>query len=198
MATSTITYEDTSLFAPRIGLVRRGGRWSGGFYYVQGKETSRSFSNKSSDGTSLSDVSYVHIPSEYGIVAELSLGPSVVMLDFANVQESEGGERTSTGHTVRDDYLRIFMSSFVPFSSAFGMKLGLGHKTLSYSSNAYASVDTIPMTTFKLLGVFGGNDHHAYTGLIFGYGKDGADITEYKARFKFQAIALSFGLFYPI
>ena len=28
VATSTITYDDTSLFAPRFGLVRRGGPWS--------------------------------------------------------------------------------------------------------------------------------------------------------------------------
>ena len=198
VASSTINYQDVSLFAPRIGLVRRGGRWSGGFYYVQGKEVSRSFSNKSSDGTSLSDTSYVHIPSEYGIVAEFGLGNSTVTFDFANVQESEGGERTSTGHTVRDDYLRIFLSSFLPLSSGLGLNFGLGHKTLSYSSNAYAGVDTIPITTFKLLGVLGSPEQQVYAGVIFGYGKDGADITEYKARFSFQAIALSFGLFYPI
>ncbi|MFK7826816.1 MAG: hypothetical protein AB8G05_21920 [Oligoflexales bacterium] len=198
VASSTITYEDVSLFAPRIGLVRRGGQWSGGFYYVQGKEASRSFSNKSSDGTSLSDISYVNIPSEYGIVAEFGLGNSTFMFDFANVQESEGGERTSTGHTVRDDYLRIFISSFLPIGSNLGLNFGLGHKTLSYSSNAYAGVDTIPLTTLKLLGVYGSNEQQVYAGLLFGYGKDGADITEYKARFSFQAIALSFGLFYPI
>lgn len=198
VASSTITYEDASLFAPRFGLVRRGGSWSGGFYYVQGKETSRSFSNRSSDGSSTSDISYVHIPSEYGIAAEFTLGNAIANFDFANVQESEGGERTSTGHTVRDDYLRIFIGSFVPFGSGFGLNLGLGHKTLSYSNNAYASVDTIPLTTFKLLTVFGSNDQHFYTGFIFGYGKDGADITEYKARFNFQALAISFGLFYPI
>ena len=138
------------------------------------------------------------IPSAYGIVGEFNKGDFHFEFDLGSVQAGDGGERTDDGNLVHDDYLRAYLGLFVPFSGQLGLRSAIAWQSISYSNNAYASIETISMTSLRTYLVLGNQLSSLYAGIIFGYGTGGTDITEYKARFKSQALALSLGVFFPI
>ncbi|MCB9228907.1 MAG: hypothetical protein H6618_04780 [Deltaproteobacteria bacterium] len=197
VTTSRITYSPVTLFAPRAGLIRRGNSWSGGFYYNHWRESTRSFEKVSGDGSSLSGTSYVLIPSSYGIVGAFNYQQLYFEFDIGSVHAGDGGERTEDGNLVQDDYLRAWFSMYLP-SSLGGFRSALAWQSISYADNAYASPESIAMTSLRLDYMSGTPDDGFYTGIIFAYGTGGTDITEYKARFRSQALAFSLGLFIPI
>ena len=198
VATSNISYESFSLFSYSIGFMKRGNRWNGGIYYDFGSSGSRSYTQKSSDGSTRSGKSEVIIPSKYGVVADFPISNNIVEFDVASIHAGEGGERTASGGTVRDDYLRVMIACLLPLDSSWGLKFSFAHQTLSYSDNAYANIESIPINSLRILGILGDQDYHKFIGLILAQGEDGTDITEYKARFSLGAVALTFGLFHPI
>ncbi len=191
------SYDQAALPVFHGGIVKRQATWSGGFYYVQGKETTRSFSKTTDGEDAIEGNSKVHIPTEYGIVAEVILNPLIFDLDLAMVQAGEGGEKSEDGITVRDDYLRAH-SNVLYQMTGWGLKLSLGYQTLSYSNNAFINLDTIPFTRAKLQTLFGSVENHAFIGMIYGYGEDGQSITEFNAKYELQAFGLSLGLNYAI
>jgi hypothetical protein len=196
-ASSNTTFGSVNLFVPRFGMVRRGGTWSGGFYYVMGRESTREFTKTASDESVVSGENPVYIPSTLGIVGETQVSVVDMELDFAQVRAGSGGEKSANGVTIRDDYLHLGLSGYCDFGG-YGIRIKLIHNTLSYSNNAFMNLDSIPVSSAHVLFMQGAKDANVYYGIIYGYGKDGQSIPEFNADYKFHALALTTGLFIPM
>lgn len=193
---STTTFKEIGFTVPRFGLVKRGEIWSGSIYFVQGKETDQDFEKTASDSSIIIGQTNHHVPSEYGIAAKFNLLSSSMEMDFASIQASEGGEKSLDGISVKDDYLRMRLASLIE-TGIGGFKLSLFHQTLSYSSNAFMSIDTIPVTSMTFDFLTGTRDSHSYFGVVFGKANDGQSIPEFNASFNYLAFGLRFGFLYP-
>jgi hypothetical protein len=190
-------FDRESLVTFRAGILKRHPSWSGGFYYVQGRETERSFTQKVSGEAQASDFTMVHIPTEFGIIAAFSVSPVVLQADFAMVQAGGGGEKSVDGVTVRDDYLR-FHGAAQYLGGGWGMDLSFKHQTLSYSNHAFVNLDSIPTSKIELASFLGQSARQISLGLMYGFGDDGQSIPEFNADYSLRAFGFRLGLIYPI
>ena len=197
IVSSHLRYNAGSYLLLRAGLMRRGSSWSGGFYFVSGEEDDRDFTATASDGTSSQGTSKVYTPTEYGIVTAFDTAAGSYEIDLAMVQAGEGGERSDLGTTIHDDFLRLRLGLFYPLGGG-GILASLAHQTLSYSNNAFTTIDTIPFTYLKLAYALGGPFDHFHVGVILGQGKDRTSITEFNASYEYQSVGLITGLFVPL
>lgn len=175
----------------RFGMVRRGGNWSGGFYYVSGNEGTRGVTKTASDGSFFRSDSIVHIPTEYGIIADFEVSSVNVLLDMAAVQAGESGERSAEGVTVEDDFQRIKIAGKYDLGGGAIGGLSVGYRTFSYSSNAFMSIDRIPLVTYKLT-LANGLKSGQEIGLLYANGQDGLSIPETNEEYKVQALGLTY------
>jgi hypothetical protein len=194
---SDTTFGSVSLFVPRFGMVRRGATWNGGFYYVMGRDSTRTYRKVASDETETSGTSPVYIPSVIGIVGQIKLAVIDTELDLAQVRAGGGGEKSESGVTIRDDYLRFDISGLLDLGGS-GLRARIIHNTLSYSNSAFMNIDSIPISSFHFDYIIGAKEANVYYGLIYGYAHDGQSIPEFNADYKVNALAISTGLILPI
>ncbi len=192
------TWSSSTLQVPRFGVVRRGSGWSGGFYWIVGRETQRSFTKTASDGSSLRGEDIVHVPSQLGLFGEIVWRGIATEFEMAAVQAGEGGNRTESGATVRDDHLLVRVESQGAVAGSLGVRGGLTHQTLSYSANEFMGLDTIPVTSMRLLATLKMGKAQSDLGLIYGTGRDGQSIPEYNASYAMKAWAVTTGLHWPL
>lgn len=190
---SNIHYDPLNFYAYHFALVKRGSSWSGSVYHQVGANGKRSFKKTSSDGTNISGHSRLQIPPEFGIAARFSSNGFLWNFDLASVQASEGGEKTTDGISIEDDYLRLCLSLYTTRIGGRGLKATISHKTLSYSDNSYTTIDSIPITSFSVKRVIGNQLHHDFLGAFISFGNDGSSITEYNAEYKVLSMGLSVG-----
>ena len=192
---TTWKFSPASMPIPHIGIVKRTGFLSGGFFYKQGAEASRDVEKTTSqDDSKLTFRDTIHNPTATGIFVRLSLGPGVVTGEFSAIQGSEGGNKTDEGATLTEDYTKARLI-YLQHLQNIALKASLIHRTLSYSENLTVSLDTIPMTALHLKARVGGDRNHFFAGIIYAYGKDGQSITEFNADYKVQAYGANLGFF---
>lgn len=194
---SNTQFGSVALFVPRFGIIRRSQGWSGGLYYVFGREGARSYAKSASDESRSDGEISVYIPSVLGAVGQLAVVGADLELDFAQVQASGGGEKSDRGVTTRDDYLHLGLSAYVDLGG-YGWKAKFYHNTLSYSNNAFMNIETLPVSSLQLLFLQGTKEMNVYYGVIYGYGEDGQSIPEFNADYKFHAVSLTTGLLLPM
>lgn len=187
---TTVKYGSTSILAPHVGLTRRGGSGAGGLYYQFGKQEKRSVQKSASDGTVLDISQEIQEPSTLGVFASFAGTGVVWTFDLAAVSEGEGGDRTESGNTMRDDNLRLSVSSLWSGS----LKAGLSHRTARYAKSAYMDLDSIPITSGKILWLWTGANAGLYSGVVAAYGRDKQSIPEVNARYEVNAISLTTGV----
>ncbi len=190
---SETAFDATRLIVRRFGVLRRSGAWSGGFYYVMGAETTRGFEQSGSDGSTLSENDVIFVPSRVGVFGEFEAASTLWDFELDFVQARGMGPKDDTGATIYTDYFEARMAGLFFFGGALGMKGGLAHKTLSYANNAYVTLETIPVTSLKLLGVLGKEESHAYAGIIAATGKDGQSLPEFNATYEMTGVAVTLG-----
>ncbi|MEZ4744266.1 MAG: hypothetical protein R3B45_17760 [Bdellovibrionota bacterium] len=195
-ADSNTKFDSVHMVLPRFSIVKRAGFWDGGFYFIKGEQSKRTFDKVASDGSSISGKESVAVPSELGLAVRFAFTTMDLNMDFATIQASEGSMKSANGIGIKDDYLRLKVSGFYDLSGR-GVKLKLGYNTLSYSDNSFMSIDTIPIFSSQLLYIHGDKENHLYLGLVYGYGKDGQSIPEFNAEYKFHAFGLTMGLNLP-
>lgn len=184
---TSIRYGSSSILSPHIGVTRRGGIGAAGLYYQFGKQVSRSVSKSTSDGTALDLKQDVQEPSTLGVFAMFAGLGGMWTADLAAVSESEGGDRTESGNTVRDDYLRLSLAS----TWNNNLKLGLNYRSASYAKSAYMDLDSIPITAAKVTWLWGAG---VYSGVMAAYGRDKQSIPEINARYQVNALSLTSGV----
>ena len=180
----------------RFGMMRRGGSWNGGFYYINGAETQRDIKQYAVGFQDQSIVTKerVQVPPEAGIIASFRFYGFESELDLALVQASEAPDVSSDGISVVDDYLRIRLGTYFPVLIG-SIGLSLTHKTLSYSSNAFVNLETIPTTVAKARLLLGTLDSNVYVGGVYGLGDDGLSIPETNETYKLRTIGFTTGVF---
>ncbi len=183
-------YGTASVESKHFGVIRRaGGAWAGGFYYVMGDEDDRTVSTTAFDGSVLDSSEAVFIPSRFGVLGEF--GAYLFAFDF--IQARGFGPNDDSGRTIMGDY----------FSARLGYKLPIGleaevyHQTLGYDSNAYVTLDTIPITQIKLSTVTEGATEERI-GLGVTYGRDGQSLPEFNAAYMLKAVTLSYSGYYDL
>ncbi len=194
---SDTTYDSSQVLVKRIGVVRRAGPWTGGFYYVFGVESDRHFEKTASDGSTLSGEDTVFIPPRIGITGEFAALASTFDFELAFIQARGKGPKDEAGTTLYSDYFEARVGAFRPFGP-IGLKLSAMHKTLSYSSNAFVTFDSMPVSSVKALFCIGGLDEHAFVGVIGAYGKDGQSLPEFNAEHELAAFAITSGFVFPL
>lgn len=195
---SSTKYGGSSMLARRFGVVRRAGAWSGGFYYQLDEDGERTVNQTAFDGSTLESDEALFMPARMGIFGAFDAYRMYWDFELGFVQARGAGPKDDTGNTAYTDYFETKAAGFYPFSSGFGLKLGVNHKTQSYANSAYINLDTIPATAVKALFVFGSADKHNFFGVIYGFGKDGQSLPEFNSTYEYKAVALTMGVFMPM
>lgn len=194
--TSKSTLSPVNVVGRRFGVTRRAGVWSGGFFYVAGAEKGRGVRIEAFDGSVNETTEVAFVPSRVGVFGEIAAG---ALWDFElNFVQARGmGPRDENGITAYTDYFEARFGNVVMLGSGFGLKTSLAHKTLSYASNSFVTLETIPMTSCKVLALFGDAQSHLYAGIIAGQGRDGQSLPEFNAKYEILGYAATLGFFSP-
>jgi hypothetical protein len=197
-ATSKTKFHTTALLDRRFGLLRRAGAWSGGVVYSLGDESERDFEKAASDGSSIEGSETLFIPSRISVFGDFAAFAAVWDFEMAFVQARGKGPTNETGATLYTDYFEARFGGQYQVAGAFGLKLAVAHQTLSYASNEFITLDTIPVTSVKTLGVFGDQKNNAFVGLIVAQGQDGQSLPEFNAAYRLKAMALTTGFIFQL
>lgn len=190
---STTAFGDSSVASRRFGVVRRAGAWSGGFYYQMGAESERTVEQTAFDGSGAEAEDVVFIPSRIGVMGAFKAISTLWDFELDFVQARGKGPKDDQGNTTYTDYFETHLGGLYFFGGSLGMKGSIFHKTLSYANNAFVTMETIPATSIKLLGVIGNDESNAFLGVIYAFGKDGQSLPEFNAEYEFDAFAVTFG-----
>lgn len=194
--TQTSTFGAAGVNVVRFGMMRRGGSWNGGVYYVKGASVERAvtlevegFSDK------IETEETIQVPPELGIVASFNFYGFKSEMDFAMVQASESPDSSTDGINIVDDYIRVRFASYIPIVIGT-LGASLTHQTFSYASNAFVTLDTIPRSILKVKYLLGDLDSHFFVGGIYSFGDDGLSIPETNETFELDALGVTTGFFF--
>lgn len=191
-------YEKVFFPVTHVGLVKRTGFVSGGFYYKPGGQRGRDISKTTSqDDSEIVFSDTVHDPTTVGFFIGLPIGKGGFTGEFASIQGSEGGNKTDEGRTLTEDYTRYRGNYIVPLG-AVTTRIGIVHRSYSYSENRSVTLERIPMTALHMKVLLGSDRSNMFVGLIYGYGRDGQSLTEFNAEYKVEAFGLSAGFNYTL
>lgn len=190
------TFAPVNILARRFGVTRHAGSWNGGFYYVTGAEGERTVHTSVFDGSTSEAKDIVFVPSRFGIFGDFNAGARWDF-DLAFLQARGKGSKDEKGVTAYADYFEAKFGGLVMFGN-LGMKAGVFHKTLSYANNAFVTLETIPMTSLKMLLLLGSADQHAFAGVIVGQGRDGQSLPEFNAKYESLGYAVTVGCQTPL
>ncbi len=186
--TSKRTTEPAVASAQHFGVIRRsGGAWAGGFYYVLGDETKQDVNVTAFDGSTLSATENIFIPSRFGVLGQFS--EYNFALDF--IQARGFGPTDDEGRTTMGDHFYARVGRTWPI----GIFFEVSHRTLAYESNAYVTLDTIPVTSFKLASVTTGSVEEKI-GVTLDYGHDGQSLPEFNATYDLKTVSLFYSGFF--
>lgn len=180
---STKTFAPVALLVPRAGLYKRLSGFGGGIFYEGKDQKKRTVITTAFDDSQLTADDTVYTPPVIGIAARFKAGPIPTELDFAAVQASEGGPKTSEGERVEEDHVRVRLSGNYPLSQGVEARMVLIHKTLSYADNAVMTLDSIPITTAHMKMIYGKDSLNATLGISYGYGFDVQSLPEFNAKY---------------
>ncbi len=189
----TTKYSAAKFSVPRMALIRRGGNWNGGIYYSFGRSIDRSVSLRASDGSSFNFSETIHSPTEFGIISDFTLFGWLTEFDGAQVQSQSTSGVSTDEKSIEDDYLRLGISTSIPLGLGY-LSLGLGHKTMGYSSNTFATFETIPTSILKVKFLLGSMDNFLDLGAFYVFGTDKLSIPEANETFSMKAFGASVGL----
>jgi hypothetical protein len=181
-------YGTTAMMVPHFGLTRRMAAATGGVYYVSGREGSRDVTKVVGDGQVLSFSEPVNEPSTVGLFGEFPAYGFLLNFDAAAISASEGGLQTASGSTMSDDYMRLKLGLVW---NGF-LKAEIAHKTAAYSKSAYMGLDTIPLSSMKL--VLGDAASGFWTGVNYVFGRDKQSIPEMNAEYKVDSFVVLLGV----
>jgi hypothetical protein len=192
----TSEFDKASLVVTRGGLMRRGSHFLGGAFYQSGSESDRDVLKRASDGTIIETTQTIYSPIELGVFVRFAADSYVADVEFTAVQASEGGPRAAeSGDTMYDDHIRAKVGCLIPWDkNNLNFHLGAVHKTLSYSDNAFVSLETIPMTTAHFKIINGSANRHFYIGLSYGYGEDTQSLPEFNQKFLLNSYGAKAGV----
>ncbi len=192
--TTTTSSMAGHVFARRFGVIRRAGQWGGGFYYIAGSESSRKVRSEAFDGSSHAASEVVFIPSQMGLVGEITGGLLVWDFDLAFIQARGKGPRDENGKSAYTDSFSSRVGALAKLG-AINLKLAGSYRTLSYASNSFVTIDTVPVSTVRLLALFGDPQKtHTFFGVIGAYAKDGQSLREFNATYEFTGTAVTSGI----
>ena len=190
---STTHVHKSAVLAPHLGVVRRAGSWSGGFYYVLGGHVQREVDQSAFDGSGITSQDIAFIPPRLGVMGTFFVGRSAIDFELGFVQARGQGLIDNKGRTIYGDYFQNRIGTLLDFGGV-GLKSSLFYQTQSYASSAYVTTDTMPVSALKLLLLLGAPTDHAFIGVTAGYGKDGQSQPEFNASYRLLALAPTMGV----
>jgi hypothetical protein len=198
--TTSVSFEETSSFgelgyaAPRAGLIKRGGSFVGGAYFQGTGSDERSVHKEASDGSVIETSQELYSPTEIGIYARFDISGYVADAEFDAVQASEGSPKSEDGTGMYEDYIRVKLGLLIPYQrNELSFHTALTHRTLSYSDNAFMSLETIPLSSLHLKMIKGSADRHLFAGIIYAYGTDTQSLPEFNQKFVINSYGAKLG-----
>lgn len=182
------TYEAATLLNPRGGVAKRGGDWAAGAYFSAAAERTKAFTEQVFDGTSISGSEVVAQPTRIGAFGGSPVGPLKVEGEFAVIQGSGVGAKDPTGRRVNDDSFAMQVTGEFPLFASTRGRLGIFHQTLSYSDQAFMSLDNIPATAFRGETFVQEGSFRGSAALIYGFGTDDQSQPEFNAGYSYRAV----------
>lgn len=182
------SYEAATLVNPRAGFGKRTGDWGAGFYYSAGAERTKSYKEQVFDGTALNGSETVAQPSRIGFYGASPVGAVKVDGEFALIQGGNFGPTDAGGRNTNDNsYAMQVAGEFTLFGGMHG-RVGAYHQTLSYSDQAFMSLDNIPSNALRLETFIQQGNFHGTAGLVYGFGKDTQSVPEFSADYSYRAV----------
>lgn len=188
-------YSSVSMTYPHLVIVKRAGRFDGGFSFQMDAEKSRNVSKTTSlDDTRLSFEDKVYSPTTIAIFANLHQSFGDIYTEFAAIEASSGGNRVDNNIAVKEDYFRVQLGGMFPLAGKdLQLESNFLYKSLSYADNRNVTLDTIPSMALHLkLHVNYGIP--AFVGLIGVRGSDGQSLQEFNADYRIQGVGGVAGL----
>jgi|GEM_PF-4782350 len=198
---SQSTYKKATVYAPRLGLLKRAPSFSAGMFYTLMAETKRTYT-RSTNLESETGEEFVTLPSSFGGTLRFTPGGGKDLeleLSLALVQLGDSSEKTEQGTDLSRDYYRIHLGGYFPVvSGTLSAYATVSHRTLAYNDQGFMTMENIPLTTIQLLAVTAAAGPRFYGGVQVGYGSDSQSIPELNAQFTYKSYALKLGLEVPM
>ena len=189
-------YHSAFFARPHLSVAKHGSNFDAGFAYQVGVEKNRSLTKSNTiDNTSLQIQDVLYEPTVVSIFMRKDVVGSSVFGEFAAVEASGGGNKTSTGATSEEDYFRFTLAGAIPLASkALVFEPTLIYKSLSYADNRNVTLPTIPSFALHLDLNFDNAGLPVFLGAILVRGTDGQSLTEFNAKYKLFGYGAVLGL----
>jgi hypothetical protein len=189
--TGATTFGEAKIIYPVVGLAKKTATWQGSIYGILGRSSARSFETLAnlSDQTPITGTEPVYQATTYGLTGSTNIGVTLLNMDISSVQAGEGGPQSDDGTTVNEDFNQM------AFQLTYGiLESGIAYRSLSYSSNAYMSLDRIAQWRLHGAVKFGSENQFLRAGIIASMGRDRQSLTEFNASYEF----MTYGVFVSV
>lgn len=194
--TSRDSYHSAFFARPHLSVTKHGSGFDAGFAYQAGVEKNRALNKTNSiDNSSLELNDILFEPTNVSIFMRKDLGEGSIYGEFAAIEASGGGNKTSRGATSQEDYFKVQIGGAIPLGSkSLVFEPVLIYKSLSYADNRNVTLPTIPGFGLHLDLNFDNSGLPVFAGLILVKGTDGQSITEFNAKYKLFGYGAVVGL----
>ncbi len=194
--TAKDSYHSAFYARPHLAIVKHGSNFDAGFTYQLKVEKNRAVTKSESiDNTSFTLNDKLFEPTTVAIFMRRDLAGGSIYGEFAAVEASGGGNKSSTGATSEEDYFRVQLSGAIPLASkSLVFEPALIYKSLSYADNRNVTLSTIPNFGLHLDLNFDNGGLPLFAGIILMRGTDGQSITEFNAKYKLTGYGATVGL----
>lgn len=186
--TGATRFGEAKIIYPVVGLAKKTSTWQGSIYGILGRSSERSFETLANiaEQAPIAGSEPVYQATTYGLTGSTNIGSASLDMDISSVQAGEGGPKSDDGTTVNEDYNQMAFQLAYSF-----VESGLAYRSLSYSSNAYMSLDRIAQWRLHAGVKFGSESQFFRAGLLASMGHDRQSLTEFNASYEF----MSYGAF---
>lgn len=174
-----------NLSYPHLVVVKRGGRFDGGFSFQLDAERGRTVSKSTTlDESRLSFEDKVYSPTTIAIFTSLHQSFGDLYGEFAAIEASSGGNRIDNNIAIKEDYFRVQLGGMFPLlGKNLQLESNFLYKSLSYADNRNVTLDTIPSMALHLkLHVDYGIP--LFAGIVGVRGTDGQSLQEFNADYR--------------
>ena len=189
---------ESRLFTPYFGILKKAGFGIAGIVYKQLDESKRTVIKVAeTDNSRLETDEITYDPESISLVLSVGVGSGHLGSEITSIKAGEGGPRRSNGNTTNDDFMRFRVGYAFDGPSALnpdGISFWFAHQTLSYSSSQDISLNTIPLSSLRILWQSPVGFGSVKAGLVGLYGSDKKSIPEFNASLAMTGVGGEFGL----
>ena len=136
----------------------------------------------------------IHYPTEIGIFGKTQVGSIPTDAEMVLINGSDGGSSSEDGKKMTADNFRLKVAGNYGLGGGGLIRGAFTHRTLSYSDQAFMTLENMPLTAFRLTWLAGNESDHFYLGGIYVFGQDTQSLPQFNAKYRLDVYAGTLGV----